>query len=102
MIQRACERRVLVVRLERVRERLDGREERALEALVARGALERELRLLGEPAEEVELAIAVGLGLGHGRGDDAPAPVDREGRDREPSVGVLRRRRDRRVVLGAR
>ena len=49
--------RVLVVRLERVGERLDGGDERPLEALVARGVGDRELRLLGEAAEQRELAL---------------------------------------------
>src|SRR5438876_3346635 len=42
-------RRVLVVRLERVRERLDGGEERALEALEVARVRDRELRLVGDP-----------------------------------------------------
>ena len=52
-------RRVLVVGLESVRERLHGREERALEALEARRRLERETRLPGDAREELELAVLV-------------------------------------------
>jgi hypothetical protein len=91
-------RRVLVVGLEGVGERLDRGDERSLERLVAPGALEGELRLLCETAEQLELTVREHA-LGRDRGsDDSPAPVDAERGDRETSVGVLRWRRDRRVV----
>src|SRR5262249_47278559 len=50
--------RVLVVRLERVGQRFDSGHERALEALVARGICDRELRLLREAAEQRELPLS--------------------------------------------
>src|SRR5437868_2654424 len=76
-------RGVLVVRLERVRERLDGGEERALEALDGAGVRDRELRLVGDPGQQPQLAVGeVASRLGH-RDDDAaePAAVRGEGRD---------------------
>ena len=57
-------RDVRVACLERVRERLDRRQERALEALVVEGVLKGELRLPREPAEELELALARASRLG--------------------------------------
>ena len=80
-------RRVLVVRLERVRERLDGRDERPLEPFVVGRVRDRELRLVREPAEQPQLALAeVAL---RDRGDDAAAaPADDERRDRVRRVGV--------------
>ncbi len=50
-----------VVRLQRVRQRLDRGHERALEPLVAHCALDGELRLLRQSAEELELPFAVRL-----------------------------------------
>src|SRR6202008_39954 len=51
-------RRVLVVRLDCVRKRLDGGDEGALETLVARGVRDRELRLLRDAAEQPQLALS--------------------------------------------
>ena len=66
-------RRVLVVRLERVRERRDGRHERALEALVVLGALDRELRLVGEAGEQAKLRGRRGRGRRGRDGERADA-----------------------------
>ena len=73
-------RRVLVVRLERVRKRLDRGHERALEPFVAAGVRDRELRLVGDAAEQPQLALAelVGVDLGE---DGAGAALDLEPRD---------------------
>src|SRR5205823_2829736 len=83
-------RRVLVVRLEGVRERLDGRDERVLERLEVARVRERELRLMGEPAEQPQLPLAEGAALGRNGGDDAPAApaVERQRRDREARARV--------------
>ena len=79
-------RRVLVVRLERIGERLDGRDERPLETLVARRIGDRELRLLREAAEQRELALSEVLPLD--KRDEAPdAAVDVDRRDRVPAAG---------------
>ena len=51
-------RRVLVVRLECVRERLHRRDKAALESLVVRRVRDGEARLMRETAEEPELALA--------------------------------------------
>ena len=51
-------RRVLVVRLERVRKRLDGGDERPLEPLVAARVRDRQLRLVRDAAEQTQLALA--------------------------------------------
>ena len=78
----ACVRgRVRVVRLECVRERRDGRHERALEALVVLGALDRELRLVRETCEQTQLAVV------------EPAVADRRGERRHP-VALEPQRRD--------
>src|SRR5262252_4927504 len=66
---------VLVVRLERVGERLDRGDERALETLVARGVVDRQLRLLSQAAEESELALSEVLPLDE-RDETAHAVVD--------------------------
>ena len=67
-------RGVLVVRLERVRERLDRRDERLLEALVVARVRDRELRLVREAAEQAQLALAE-VGRRAERRDDAAAAV---------------------------
>jgi hypothetical protein len=54
-------RGVLVVRLERVRERLDRRDERLLQALEAASVRDRELRLVRDAAEEAQLALLESL-----------------------------------------
>ena len=96
----ACVRRgVLVVGLERVRERLDGGEERALQRLVARRRLEGEPRLSRDAREQLELAILGCRAHRDGGGDDAPAAVDEEGCDGEPALGASGHGGDRRVVL---
>ena len=51
-------RGVLVVRLERVRERLDRRDEAALERLEVRRVRDRELRLVREAGEQPQLTLA--------------------------------------------
>ena len=79
-------RRVLVVRLERVGERLDGGDERPLETLVTRGVRDRELRLLCETAEQGELALSEVVPL-HERDEAAHAAVDGERRDRVAAAG---------------
>ncbi len=79
--------RVLVACLEGVRERLDRREEGALEALEAGRVRDRELGLVRQPAEEVELAAAV-LDVGMSSdGDRAPAALDDERRDDRRRLG---------------
>ncbi len=92
--------RVLVVRLERVRQRLDGGDECPLERLVARGALQGELRLLREAAEQIELSLPVCQLRRDRRRDDAVASVDDERCHCEPAVQIRGRRSDRRVVGG--
>src|SRR5437868_1327667 len=67
-------RGVLVVRLERVRERLDSRDERPLEPFVTRGVRDCEPRLVGETTEQPELASAEIVPLDEGD-DAACAPV---------------------------
>ena len=69
---------VLVVRLERVRERLDGGDERPLEPFVARGVRDRELRLVRDAAEQRELALAEVAPLDE-RNDATGAAVDLKG-----------------------
>ena len=90
--------RVLVVRLERVGERLDGGDERPLEPLVARGIGDRELRLLREAAEQRELALAEVVPLDE-RDEAACAAVDVERRDRVAAAGRRRRLADQRLVV---
>ncbi len=80
-------RRVLVVRLERVRERLDGRDERALETLEVARVRDRELRLVGETAEQAQLSLAEVSGR-DSRDDAADATGDDERRDRIRRIGV--------------
>jgi hypothetical protein len=69
--------RVLVVRLESVGERLDRGDEGALEALVARGVGDGELRLLREAAEQCKLALAEVLALD--KGNEATRPATSNG-----------------------
>src|SRR5439155_11344340 len=54
-------RGVLVVRLERVGEGLDRRDERVLEALEAAGTLQRDRRLVGEAAQQAEQLLGAVL-----------------------------------------
>src|SRR3972149_6367688 len=91
-------RGVLVVRLQRVGESLDRREEGPLESLVARGALQRELGLAGGAAEQLQLAISILRRFPNAGGDGAPTPVDDEWSDREATVPALRWSCDRCVV----
>src|SRR5204862_7329435 len=74
-------RRVLVVRLERIRKGLDGRDEAPLEAFVARRVRNRELRLMREPAEEAKLTLAE-VAFRELRDDAAAATPDHERRAR--------------------
>jgi len=101
-------RRVLVVRLESIGERLDRGDECPLETLVARGVGDRELRLLREAAEQPELAVPEAVPLDE-RDEAAGAAVDVERRDRVPAARhgrlsdqrlVVLRLRDVRVGLG--
>ena len=93
-------RRVLVSRLERVRERLDRGEECALEAREAGRVRDRELRLVCETAEQLQLAVAV-LGLGaEGDRDRAPASLEGERRDDVRARALGRWVAERRVLLG--
>ena len=69
-------RRVLVVRLERVRQRLDGRDERALEVLEVVRVRDRELRLVREAGDEPERALEqIRIRVGHRRRDAAACSV---------------------------
>ena len=80
-------RRVLVVCLERVRERLDRRDERLLEPFVVARVRDRELRLVREAAEQAQLALAEVVG--GKRGDDAAdAAVHLDRRDRVRGAGL--------------
>ena len=92
-------RGVLVVGLEGVCERLYGREERALERLVARRRLQRQPCLARDACQELHLPILRSRPSVDGGGDHTPAPVDRERSDREPSFGALGNRCDSRVVV---
>src|SRR4051794_22777327 len=87
-------RRVLVVRLECVRQRLDRGEERVLEAREVARVRDRELRLVRETGEKPQLALAECL-LGGARNarDDAAATVAVE---RERRHGERCRLEDRR------
>ena len=84
-------RRVLVVRLERVRERLDRGEERPLERLVARGAFaSASFVWLREARRAARARARRTRSSGGDRGrDDAPAAVDGERCDREPPSVAL-------------
>ena len=82
-------RRVLVVRLERVRERLDGRDERLLEPFVVARVRNRQLRLVRETSEEPQLALPEAPG-GKCRDDAADAVVDLQWRERVRRVGIER------------
>src|SRR6266487_3557691 len=75
--------RVLVVRLERVGERLDSGDECPLQARVARGVGDRELRLLRETTEQRELALPEVVP----RDEATYAAVDVERRDRVAAAG---------------
>src|SRR5512142_2383958 len=91
---------VLVVRLERVRERLDGGDEGLLEALDRRRALDRQLRLVREAGEQAHPPL---VELAADGGDEAadPAALDPERRDRERRRGeLLGHVRDPREVAG--
>src|SRR5207302_6292226 len=81
-------RGVLVVRLERVREGLDGGDERALESLVVARACDRELRLVREAAEEAQLAVSVVALFGERRDDEGTAAFDVERCDRVRHRGI--------------
>src|SRR5439155_8694755 len=70
-------RGVLLVRLERVRERLDGRDERALEPFVVARVRDRELGLVRETAEEAQLLLAAVVADEH-RDDGAETAVEIE------------------------
>ena len=78
--------RVLVVRLERVGERLDSGDECPLQARVARGVGDRELRLLRETTEQRELALPEVVPLDE-RDEATYAAVDVERRDRVAAAG---------------
>ena len=82
-------RRVLVLRLERVRERLDGGEERPLEALERERVRERELRLRRDAGEEVELPVAQASSSSSASEREALPAVER---DRGHGVRVGERR----------
>ena len=85
-------RGVLVVRFERVREGLDRRDERRLEALEAAGVGDRELRLMRETREQAGLVLVQLVRRpGGNRDDDAtePAGVQFHGRDGEGFVVKL-------------
>ena len=86
--------------LERVRERLDGREERPLERLEAGGVLDRELGLVREAAEQLELALPGVATLGAADRDQAPAAWSKlNGATAIRARGSGRRRREGRVLL---
>ena len=75
-------RRVLVVRLERVRERFDGRDERVLQAFEAARVRDREARLVREAAEQPQLALAEHAVVGEHGDDEAGARPHVERRER--------------------
>ena len=91
--------RVLVARLERVRERLDRGEERALERLEARRVRDRELGLVGETAQELELALGEWDLRRRRRLRSAPAAVHMERGDRVGARPAGRRIREGGVLL---
>ncbi len=75
-------RRVLVLRLERVGERLDGREEGALEALEGESVRESHLRLAGDPGEQLELALVEVVVCVECERERGPTRVEPDRRDR--------------------
>ena len=75
-------RRVLVLRLESIGERLDGGEECSLEALERERIRECELRLAGDRAQELELPIVQSVAAVERERDRAPAGVERDRDDR--------------------
>ena len=66
-------RRVLVVRLECVRERLDRLEKRRLQRVKARGVRQRQLRLVRDAREQPQLTVRERPFVGR-RNRDAPEP----------------------------
>ena len=93
--------RVLVVGLERVRQRLDRGEEGPLHALEAGRVRDREPGLVREPAEQLQLALADVVVGARGDGDRARAAFDDERRDGEDTVGGVDRAVDEgRVLVG--
>src|SRR4051794_40440169 len=89
-------RGVLVVRLERVRQRLDGRDEGALETLEAARALERDRGLIGEAAEKAQKLVARENACpGLANGDEAiDRAVAAQRRQRDVGPAADRRRQD--------
>src|SRR5207245_3078556 len=73
---------VLVLGLERVRERLDRGEERPLELAEGERVRDRELGLVRDAAEQLELSLAVLVGRERLDADRPGPAVDRERRDR--------------------
>src|SRR5439155_9613688 len=93
--------RVLVLGLERVGERLDRGEERALETLEVARVRERQARLVREAAEQPQLAVAELL-VADGRDDAAAArALDRQRREGEHGIVRTRRRVDALVLVRA-
>ena len=95
---------VLVVGLERVRQRLDGRDEGLLEALVAAGALQRDGRLVRDAAEQAQDLLDRVLAVG-GRLADGDEALERTvvAQRREREVGpdeALRRLAHLRGLVG--
>ena len=93
-------RRVGVVRLERVGQRLDGRDERALEHRVVGGALDRQLGLVREAGEQPEAALAEVALADHRRQRTDPPALEPQRRHGEPRHALGGNAVDLRDLLG--
>jgi hypothetical protein len=93
-------RRVLVARLQCVRQGLDRRDERALEALIVLGALDRELGLLREPGEQGELPVVELTVADRGRERPHSVPLQPERSDDDAAHVPLSRPRQHGEVGG--
>src|SRR6185437_14872560 len=85
---------VLVVRLERVGERTDRGDERALALQVVLGAFDRKLRLMGKAREQTHLAIVELAVVDNGGKRADPACVQMERRDAEAPGALGQHTRD--------